>query len=480
MAPQRPSIMDTSGLQHDLFPSFDEPTTKILQNLFRVQEESRHPLCKAFIQARILVTWSELKYLSPQDIHDLEYWEGNQRVPLRPRFQRELHLFIAFGIHFENQGKDWHNHSQYIKEDFEVHCAPIISARRRSVPESIVTAQIIMVSPTRDYTKARSRPTRKSADVPVTPPLPDDLKSLFLSFDSELACILHTTLNVTQEAHNHLCEALIAANLKSWDRFVTSLPSPVQVAYPEYCGQNGLAAIQNRATSNIPLSIAPRESADVSTIPSTPVSHPSPSATPVPPPTPVHPTVDNPETPTGLPGSSNSGSAVVSTSTGTPSYTWKYFPSTDSVRFRKVASSSTPSIVHTDITSSNVPTSKPSHEPHSTPNSRWTFYPQSETVVFHRTRKSVSFSQPTCIPSLQLPPSGASSKDSVVPSSVHAYSQHEAPSCPVWKPLYGAHSMIYDSPAVSITKRHRDAIKLKRYHLHGNLLFANWLYDDVT
>eukprot|EP00536_Pseudo-nitzschia_multiseries_P000918 jgi/Psemu1/2116/gm1.2116_g len=48
------------------------------------------------------------------------------------------------------------------------------------------------------------------------------------------------------------------------------------------------------------------------------------------------------------------------------------------------------------------------------------------------------------------------------------------------KPLYEAHSMTYILPAVCITKRHRDAIKLKLYHLHATLLIANWLYDDVT
>eukprot|EP00536_Pseudo-nitzschia_multiseries_P010850 jgi/Psemu1/27248/gm1.27248_g len=189
------------------------------------------------------------------------------------------------------------------------------------------------------------------------------------------------------------------------------------------------------------------------------------------------------------------------TFTSTPYYTWTYFPRTDSVQFTKIASSSTPGIVPTDIPTGAVPY-KPRHAPHfprtsktSPANSRWTFYPQSETVVFHRTRTPVSSPQPSCISALQLPPSGALSKTSVVPSSVHAYSQygassypvqkpiygaHGAPTCPFWKPLYCAYSMTYDSPAVCITKRHRDAIKLKLYHLHATLLLANWIYDDVT
>eukprot|EP00536_Pseudo-nitzschia_multiseries_P016906 jgi/Psemu1/48320/gm1.48320_g len=42
------------------------------------------------------------------------------------------------------------------------------------------------------------------------------------------------------------------------------------------------------------------------------------------------------------------------------------------------------------------------------------------------------------------------------------------------------YAMTYDLPAVSITKRHRDAIKINLYQLHATLLRANWLYDDVT
>eukprot|EP00536_Pseudo-nitzschia_multiseries_P012957 jgi/Psemu1/33703/gm1.33703_g len=239
---------------------------------------------------------------------------------------------------------------------------------------------------------------------------------------------------------------------------------------------------------------------------STPAVHNSPPTTACK--TADHPTVDNPETPTGLPRSSNPGSTADSTSIGTSSYTWKYSPSTDSVRFRRVAYSSPPSIDPADISTEDIP-SKRHREPHSTrnreshsprartsspppANSRWTFYPQSETVVFNRPHQPVTFPQSSCISSLPLPPSGALSTDSVVPSSVHAYSQygassyqvrkpiygaHGAPTCPFRKPLYSAYSMTYDSPTVRITKRHRDAIKLELYHLHVTLLLANWIYD---
>eukprot|EP00536_Pseudo-nitzschia_multiseries_P019631 jgi/Psemu1/61947/gm1.61947_g len=217
--------------------------------------------------------------------------------------------------------------------------------------------------------------------------------------------------------------------------------------------------------------------------------------------TPAQPTVDNPEPPTGLPGSSHTGSTADSTSTGTYTYTWTYSPSTESVRFSKVDHFSTPTIVPADIPTGDVPSKRngASHSPRartsypSPANSRWTFSPQSETVVFQRAR---SAPQPSCISSLQLPPSGASSKDSVVSSSVRK-PLYGASFCPIQKflygarkPLYGAsfcpvgkpstYAMTYDLPAVSITKRHRDAIKINLYQLHATLLRANWLYDDVT
>eukprot|EP00536_Pseudo-nitzschia_multiseries_P014001 jgi/Psemu1/37197/gm1.37197_g len=678
--------MDTSNLQRDTFPSFDQPLATIMRELFDVSKESDSILCDTLKNSTIH-TWQQFILL--RDFEALTYHDCIEYKQLPRYVHQELHVFLAFGDHLKDQGKDPTDHNLYTKEVFEDYSYSVLA----SVPDSTVnpkssdqlryeywtqisrnaTTFPVLHNDTQfehwlvkfksqlgangintttfldpdwpdtaltGYPKALHDkqcaffwtllrhvfqgdfsspcvlnhqwtrngcqayfdfvtfhnpvsypapvPVQPSADVLVTPPLPDDLKSLFPSFDSELAYILHTTLHDPQEAHNHLCEALISAHITSFDNFVTSLASPVYVAYLEYPGQDGwqsislddqrtlntfidlvflvnsqdtgewydisqynrtvfldlcntrarspgLAATQNRATSKIPVSQPPRESADVCTITSTPAPVPvrppsvgnivmppptpvSPS-TPVPitgsPPTarhsppclaanktPVHPTVDNPAIPHGLPGSSNHGSADDSTSNGTPTYTWKYFHSTDSVRFSSIASSSTPSIVHTDIPTECVP-SKCNREPLSTrdcpsspppANSRWTFYPHSETVAFHRTRKPVYFPQATCIPFLQLPPPGASTKDSVVSRSVHTYSQHGAPSCsvpkplygahhtndPVWKPLHRAHSMPYDSPAVCITKRHRDAIKLKLYHLHANLLFADWFYDNVA
>eukprot|EP00536_Pseudo-nitzschia_multiseries_P009506 jgi/Psemu1/23381/gm1.23381_g len=47
-----------------------------------------------------------------------------------------------------------------------------------------------------------------------------DLSPLFPSFDSDLAHILHNTLDVPQEACNHICEVLIIAGATTWNRFI--------------------------------------------------------------------------------------------------------------------------------------------------------------------------------------------------------------------------------------------------------------------
>eukprot|EP00536_Pseudo-nitzschia_multiseries_P009593 jgi/Psemu1/23640/gm1.23640_g len=176
-------------------------------------------------------------------------------------------------------------------------------------------------------------------------------------------------------------------------------------------------------------------------------------------------TILNDIIPIGPTGTSNSDPTSDPTSTGTSSYTWTYFPSSDSVCFRRVVSSFTP-IVHKDIPAGGV-SSKPSREPHSTctctssraqAHSKWSFHPQCCTVTFHRSPKQVSSPQPYCISSLQLPRSAALSKDiSVVPSPVLDTSQHGT------SPASLAHSTF-----------------ASLYCLHATPLFANhWLYDNV-
>eukprot|EP00536_Pseudo-nitzschia_multiseries_P009530 jgi/Psemu1/23447/gm1.23447_g len=381
-----------------------------------------------------------------------------------------------------------------------------------------------------------------------------DLAPLFPSFDQALATFLHDSFDVPQESHSTLCEALINSQYRTWSDFLyieaiddleyhdgsarVPLTRHVQLqlqrfvdfgrrlteqgldweerehytkkAFNEHChgmvkARRAPTADGERSTPPMPPAAPDSTRAPVHSTRSTPAVHNSPPTTACK--TADHPTVDNPETPTGLPGSSNPGSTADSTPTGTYIYTWKYSTSTDSVRFSRIAYSSTPSIVPADIPTGDVP-SQCKREPHSTrartsypspANSRWTFYPQSETVVFHRAR---STTQPSCISPLQLPLSGASSKDSVVSSSVTKplYGASFGPIQtfrPIWTFLYGAqkplhgtsfcpvgkpstYSMTYDLPAVRITKRHRDAIKINLYQLHATLLRANWLYGNVT
>eukprot|EP00536_Pseudo-nitzschia_multiseries_P013847 jgi/Psemu1/36665/gm1.36665_g len=47
-----------------------------------------------------------------------------------------------------------------------------------------------------------------------------DLKSLFPSFDLKLAQVLNATLDVPQEACNHICEVLIIAGASTWNHFI--------------------------------------------------------------------------------------------------------------------------------------------------------------------------------------------------------------------------------------------------------------------
>eukprot|EP00536_Pseudo-nitzschia_multiseries_P012574 jgi/Psemu1/32537/gm1.32537_g len=429
--------MNTPDLA-SLFPSFDPALATFLHDSFDIPKESNSPLCKALINAWYR-TWSDFLYI--EYIDALAYHDGHARVPLTQHVQLKLQRFVDFGRHLTEQGLDWEEREHYTKKAFKDYCQGIVKARQASTADG-------------------ERWTKPIAQL----------------------------------------------NYESWIRTPRDETTfPVEAAP---VSSSGPVPVRPPAVGNI---VTPRPTPPVSThapvhsTSSTPAVHNSPPTTACK--TPDHPTVDNPETPTGLPRNSNPGSNDDSTSIGTYIYTWKYSTSTDSVQFSRIAYSSTPSIVPADIPTGDVP-SQCKREPHSTrartsypspANSRWTFYPQSETVVFHRAR---STTQPSCISSLQLPLSGASSKDSVVSSSVtkplygasfgpiqtfrsiwtFLYGAqkplHGTSFCPVGKP--STYSMTYNLPAVRITKRHRDAIKINLYQLHATLLRANWLYGNVT
>eukprot|EP00536_Pseudo-nitzschia_multiseries_P004482 jgi/Psemu1/10057/gm1.10057_g len=103
-------------------------------------------------------------------------------------------------------------------------------------------------------------------------------------------------------------------------------------------------------------------------------------------------------------------------------------------------------------------------------NLRWTFNPQGETETFHRSPK------PATVP--LKPPSRFPLSDSFADDPVF--------SCPIQSkhrdysfPLCHRNCFKPDHPPVLIrlSKRHRDALKIKMYHLHANILLMNWFYD---
>eukprot|EP00536_Pseudo-nitzschia_multiseries_P016563 jgi/Psemu1/46643/gm1.46643_g len=140
-------------------------------------------------------------------------------------------------------------------------------------------------------------------------------------------------------------------------------------------------------------------------------------------------------------------------------WTWTYSSNSDSVSFHR--DKSTRTLVQRQNESSPVTT--PSVSPsartrfghHSAPpcepaNFRWTFNPQSETVVFHRLPKPASV---PLTPSLQLSsPTPKAIHDGILTFAEHStYSSHLR--CEIY--LSSNQTVFY------ITKRHRDALKIK-------------------
>eukprot|EP00536_Pseudo-nitzschia_multiseries_P016832 jgi/Psemu1/47995/gm1.47995_g len=470
----------------DLFPSFDQALATFLHDSFDVPKESHCTLCEALI-ARQYRTWSDFLFIE-DDIDALTYQEGGARVPLTRHVQIRLQQFIDFGRRLTEQGLDWEERDHYTKEAFRKYWRGIVKANRDSTTNRVVvtTHGIPPDGPGRstkpiDQLKYESW-IRKPRDETTFPVLQQDAR-----FEHWLVKFTATLETSDIDTHTFLDPdwprtALTGYSSPLEDNVHSSGNSPACVPRTRDGRQAYFDFVKLHNPVSPPMPPAAPEStrAPVHSTHSNPAVHNSPPTTACK--TADHPTVDNPETPTGLPGSSNPGSTADSTSTGTSTYTWTYSPSTESVRFSKVDPFSTPNIVPANIPTGDVPSkrNRASHSPRArtfyTPptNSRWTFYPQSETVAFHRAR---SAPQPSCNSSLQLPPSGASSKDSVVSSSVKK-PLYGASFCPVGKP--STYSMTYDLPAVSITKRHRDALKINLYQLHATLLRANWLYDDVT
>eukprot|EP00536_Pseudo-nitzschia_multiseries_P017528 jgi/Psemu1/51278/gm1.51278_g len=417
-----------------LFPSFDQALATYLHDSFDIPKESNSPLCEALINSRYR-TWSDFLYI--EHIHDLAYHDGSARVPLTRHVQLKLQRFVDFGRRLTEQGLDWEDWEYYTKKAFKDYCQGIVIARRASTADGERSTKPIAQLKYESW-------IRKPRDETTFPVLQNDatFAHWLVQFNAHLDAngINPITFLDPDWPRTALTGYSKALHDKQCAFFWTLLRHVFQGDFSSSCvlyhqrKRDGRQAyfdfVKLRNPVSPPTSPAAPESthAPVHSTTSTPAAHNSPPTAASK--TPAQPTVDNPKPPTVLPGSSHTGSTADSTSTGTHSYTWKYSPSTDSVRFRRITYSSTPSIVPADTPTGDVPP-KRNHDSHSTcartsypspANPRWTFSPQSETVVFHRAR---SAPQPSCIPSLQLPPSGASSKDSVVSSSV-------------MKPLYGA------------------------------------------
>eukprot|EP00536_Pseudo-nitzschia_multiseries_P003890 jgi/Psemu1/8778/gm1.8778_g len=173
------------------------------------------------------------------------------------------------------------------------------------------------------------------------------------------------------------------------------------------------------------------------------------------------------------------------------SWTWTYSPNSDSVSFHRVHSNSISFGQSTSSSSCRVrcqeksnmtpiqchdkstvpaphvtPSTLPGSNHHSAPpwkptNFVWIFNPQNEVATFRRVPKSV--------PS---PPSEALAEVTDPPNAAPAYIR-SLPS-PYRKQLC---SKPYYQPVLRLSKRHWDAIKVKRYHLYANILSMNWFYD---
>eukprot|EP00536_Pseudo-nitzschia_multiseries_P002875 jgi/Psemu1/6568/gm1.6568_g len=179
---------------------------------------------------------------------------------------------------------------------------------------------------------------------------------------------------------------------------------------------------------------------------------------------------------------------------------WTYYPNSESVSFRRVrsnsisfqrsTSSSSPCVRCQDksnmtpiqcqdkstVTASHeTPSTLPNSAHHSAPpwgptNLGWTFNPQNAIATFRCVPTSVPTPQPPICH--QLLPSATLAEDTDLPHAASAYigslhSQCRNQLCS--KPYY--------QPVLRLSKRHRDALTIKMYHLYANILSMNWFYD---
>eukprot|EP00536_Pseudo-nitzschia_multiseries_P000312 jgi/Psemu1/670/gm1.670_g len=168
-------------------------------------------------------------------------------------------------------------------------------------------------------------------------------------------------------------------------------------------------------------------------------------------------------------------------------WTWNYFPHSESVSFRRIrsdsflcATSSSPPVQrHEKSSIVTAPSVLPSaltrfgHHlvPPSVPtNFGWTFNPQNEIATFRRLPKS----DPS--PSPQPPmynrglPSETIAEGTDFPNAAPAYIQSLQSPC---RSQIGSKPQ----PVLRLSKRHCNALTIKMSHLYANILSMNWFYD---
>eukprot|EP00536_Pseudo-nitzschia_multiseries_P019512 jgi/Psemu1/61097/gm1.61097_g len=354
--------MNTPDLA-SLFPSFDPALATFLHDSFDVPQESYSTLCAALINARYR-TWPA--FLHIEYIDDLEYYDGSARVPLTRHVQLKLQRFIDFGQHLTERGLDWEERDQYTKKAFKDYCQGIVQARRDSAVTNRATISTDEHGwPPKPIAQLQYESwIRKPRDETTFPVLQNDatFEHWLVQFTAQLDAygINPTTFLDPYWPYHVLTGYPKALHEEQCAFFWTLLQHVFQGDFSSSCvlyhqqTRDGRQAyfdfVQLHKTVSHPMPTAAPESthAPVHSTRSTPAVHNSPPTTACK--TAEHHTVDNPETPTGLPGISNPGSLADPISTGNYTYTWQYSPSTNSVRFSRIAYSSTP-----HKTSSNLP-----------------------------------------------------------------------------------------------------------------------------
>eukprot|EP00536_Pseudo-nitzschia_multiseries_P004038 jgi/Psemu1/9100/gm1.9100_g len=171
-------------------------------------------------------------------------------------------------------------------------------------------------------------------------------------------------------------------------------------------------------------------------------------------------------------------------------WTWTYSPNSESVSFRQVPSNSvsfkratsfSPPVQQQDKSPVTAPSVTPSaltrFSHHSVPpyvpaNFRWTFHPQNQIATFWRLPKFVPSPQPLLHTPLLTSKALAEGTD--LPTVAPAYIQLLQSPC-----RNQICSTPNHQPVLRLSKRHWDALKIKMYHLHANILSMNWFYDTV-